>query len=449
MENVSFLLKIAAVTLLLAQAAITFGRMASCGQKTEALCLAGFCLFLSAMLVVREDSYLHDILTVLVLWTAGAFLLHVKKGRTAPGWSAACMVFMLVLALAWLLGYRETVPFTAFRAFGMAALSAVPLVTLHEMRKGARSSLFIATIGACWLWLFAGTTELVLRRLLLPSLDLQVWCLLLLAGCTAALVFQEGYPLRPGWQGRLHGLEGREQLMRSMYSRLLASESALAQQDRLVAFGVLALGAAHEFKNTLSLIKASAQFGLGCADPEMKDRSLRLLLEHADVGRESAVNLLEKISLGGREESRLLDAAADLSGFFRTVRAAFRGEGILLEVDLAVGVRFNARVSEVEQMLLNLVRNAVQAYRMKKERERGVIRVTARRTADMAVLEVRDAAGGVTAEASQHLFSGSSGLGLYLSRSLALQNGGTLEYRPADDGSIFVLAFPAEEVDDL
>jgi nitrogen-specific signal transduction histidine kinase len=66
----------------------------------------------------------------------------------------------------------------------------------------------------------------------------------------------------------------------------------------------------------------------------------------------------------------------------------------------------------------------------------------------MAVIEVKDRAGGVRADASHRLFTPSSartsgtGIGLSLSRSLAFQNQGSLDYEPIEGGSIFRLAFP-------
>jgi len=41
---------------------------------------------------------------------------------------------------------------------------------------------------------------------------------------------------------------------------------------------------------------------------------------------------------------------------------------------------------------------------------------------------------------------GSTGVGLYLARSLAERNGGSLAYRPADRGSCFTLSLPLSRV---
>ena len=62
---------------------------------------------------------------------------------------------------------------------------------------------------------------------------------------------------------------------------------------------------------------------------------------------------------------------------------------------------------------------------------------------------MRDNAGGVPSSLVPGLFTPSflgesgTGLGLYLSRSLARENGGALEHSPVQGGSIFRLTFPA------
>ena len=63
---------------------------------------------------------------------------------------------------------------------------------------------------------------------------------LTVCACTGWLVFQEGYPLRPGWGGGLDSGQAVEWAMRSMSRRLRIAEDALALQDRVAASGVLA-----------------------------------------------------------------------------------------------------------------------------------------------------------------------------------------------------------------
>jgi signal transduction histidine kinase len=451
MQNVDFLL-IAAVTLFIAQAVLLLIRTSSCIHHVEPLTLAAFLFFLALWLVMPRALIRGPIL-LLSLWAGGVFLFTAAGRRNLGWWSGVSAGFPLALLLAGLLGYQNSVPYVAFRAFGIALLSVPAIGELFRLWRASRSRLALITLLSCCIWLAAGSGSLALDASGSPLLFLDSIPALLLASCTGLLIFHDGYPLQAGWRGGLVGLRARDRLAQEVFAKLLEKENALARQNRLIASGLLAVGAAHEFKNMLAHIRTTAEHGLRQSDARRKDDCFRLLLQHAETGRDTTIGLLENISRDGREKPRVIDAARDLAGFFRMLRAAFRGDGILIETDLASGIRFRCRRDEVEQVLLNLVRNAAEIYRAGPSAGERLISVTARRQEEMAVLEVKDKAGGVPVDAAHRLFTmsstgtGSTGLGLSLSRSLATQNEGSLEYEPVEGGSIFRLAFPIADED--
>ncbi len=452
MQNVEFFL-IPAVTLFLTQSALVLIRTRSCIRRDLPLMLAAFLLSIALWLLIPSGTILRDPTLVLPLWAGGAFLRTAAGRRSLALGNSVSAGFLLALLLAGLLGYHDSVPYLAFYASGTVLLSGLALGDLLRFWQVSRSNLALITFLCCCAWLVVGIGSRAWGFLGLPPSFPGSIPALLLAAATSLLVFHEGYPLHAGWGDSLSGLEARDRLTEEVFARLLEKENALARQNRLMASGLLAAGAAHEFKNILSHVRLTAAHGLRQGDTEAKDECLRLLLQHAEAGRDATIGLLESLSRDGREKPRVIDAARDLAGFFRMVRAAFRGDGILIEADLAPGIRFRCRMDEVEHALLNLVRNAAEVYRTGPADGKRVISVTARRQEEMAVLEVKDRAGGVPPEAAHRLFTpswtrtGSTGLGLSLSRSLALQNEGSLEYEPIEGGSIFRLAFPIADED--
>ena len=453
MEKVELVLHAAIITLLASEAVLLAARSLKCARRQEPLY---FAVFLGAVAVGLAFPFLlgtASILAVFTLWSAGAFLVE-ARGRTRHAklrlpWACACAAFICLLLAGSAAGLKSTTGLAVFDSVGMCALASFPVGLMVGIGRGSRSTPFFAALISACIWVAAATAHTVLSTLGFHYPDLAALALFVFSLCVGWLVFQEGYPSRAGWRGRLAALDLQERLPHAAYAGVLDHETALARHDRLVAAGLLVLGAAHEFKNTLSYIRVVAEAGLERAEPSRKDESLRLLLDHADAGRESAVGLLERLGREGREEPRVIDAEQELAQFLRLMRAGYRGEGILMSAALAPGVRFSGRKSEVEQILHNLVRNAVESLRSKGIAEQKLIEVTACRADGSAVLQVRDNAGGVTPAASRRLFAprfsqtGGTGLGLYLSRSLAEQNGGSLEYAPADGGSIFRLSFPA------
>jgi signal transduction histidine kinase len=276
---------------------------------------------------------------------------------------------------------------------------------------------------------------------------------LLLSLCTGWLIFQEGYPERAAGRGSLPGLAARETLSQALYARMSTNENALAGQGRITAAGFLALGAAHEFKNMMSLVGIAARHGLERKNAAAKDDCLRLIMEHAGAAQDSSIEVLERISSGQEDWPRVFDAGS-LSGPLRRAGAALRGRGIVIRTDLGARVLCLARRADVERIVLNLVQNAADSYFGQDREGAHVIWISARTEDECAVIEVRDAAGGVDESLRHMLFTpsfsgkGSTGLGLYLARNLALANGGTLDYRPLDGGSAFILGLPGVDSPD-
>ncbi|MDO9285427.1 MAG: ATP-binding protein, partial [Aquabacterium sp.] len=134
--------------------------------------------------------------------------------------------------------------------------------------------------------------------------------------------------------------------------------------------------------------------------------------------------------------------------------ASARGKGLDLRVEAAdVDAMFEGDPNRVRQIVANLVSNAV------KFTERGAVVVEARRSADGAVIQVRDTGIGMSPDATRRIFDrfaqaeagtasryGGTGLGLSICRDLAGLMHGTIgvESSPGQ-GSCFSLALPLPE----
>ncbi len=394
---------------------------------------------------------LQELLLIAAVWAAGAFLIRATSRRMLGPWVGGCAALCLMLAFARALGFEKSVPYIALRSFGIALLAATLLGMLFRIWRQKRSYPALATFVAGCAWLIGGSVRTISGGAAVSWGQFAGIPELLLCLCTGWLVFQEGYPERTAWRGGLQSLRPKEGLAQSMYSRLLAAESALAWQERVTAAGFLALGAAHEFKNMLSHVRLAARHGLEQEDRGIKNECLRLVLESANTGQDSAIEVLERISSGSGEAPCILDAATDLKGPIRRAGAALRGQGIIVQIDFDAGVVFRARRFEVEQIILNLIHNSAESYNSCPEDDERLITISAKTGDEWAIIEVRDSAGGVDESVRPRLFtlsasaSGSTGLGLYLSRQLALANCGSLDYQPIEGGSAFRLALPAAE----
>jgi len=441
MQNVA--LAAAAGTLFLVQAVLVAIRAATCVRKAVPLTFAAFLLLAGAQPMAAAGSGPGDVLALAAAWAAGAFFLRSARRHGYGAWTAACIAAAFTLLMARALGYAESVQYRLLRALVVVGLAAVPLVLVAATARTRRSVIAWLTLGAACGWL-AGAGAATWWGLG----QLSAVAGLPLSLCTAWTVFQEGYPERPAWGGVLASLKARQPQEPALYTRLLAAEGTLAVQERAVSAGYLALGAAHEFKNTISLVRLAAHHGLGQEDAATKDRCLQQIVEHTRTARDSAVDVLERLASQEESVPEILEAGRDLAGLLKRAGSALRGEGIVVDVRIEAGVRFRARRSHVEQIVLSLVHNAAEAYLRVPSEETRTITVTGGMLDDCAMIEVQDAAGGVRPDVRPRLFSpsasgsGNTGMGLYLSRNLALANGGNVDYLPLEGGSSFRLTLP-------
>ncbi len=443
MYDIPSVLRLLFAGLILFQITVLAARFFSCESRGELVRFAVFLIFLGLRIVMTPASPAFPGISVCVIWAAGTHLSGAGRSALRRAWTPAGAVFLFVLVFASLLGYGRSAPFTAFFAFFSGLFLCYPIALLASIVRETRRALHVFLLISVGLTLAAGAGEAALSFMGLPFADLASWAISLLTLCTAWLVFQEGYLLRTGRRG-FPGVEP----LKAAYARILATENALVIQDRLIVTGLLAMGAAHEFKNVLAHVRATAESALENPSQDHKDACLRLLAEHADAGGRAAVDFLVRFSREGREEAKPLDAAELLAGFAKTARAGLRSAGIILKTEAQNGIRLMGRRREIEQILMNLSGNAADCFKRGGGREPRIIELACRSLAEAAVIEIRDNAGGVPPACIEKLFqisssdSGSTGLGLYLSRSLAERNGGSLAYVPVDDGSCFRLTLP-------
>ena len=122
------------------------------------------------------------------------------------------------------------------------------------------------------------------------------------------------------------------------------------------------------------------------------------------------------------------------------------------DIELVVKDHFNEYLvidlSLINQVLINLIKNAIEAINGTPD---GKITVIMKREANHAIIAVIDNGPGVPHSNLHQLFvpfyttkANGSGIGLALSRKIVKAHGGTLEYERADEGTHFVARLPMQ-----
>jgi PAS domain S-box-containing protein len=238
---------------------------------------------------------------------------------------------------------------------------------------------------------------------------------------------------------------------------LEASRAQMVSSSRLSALGMMAGGIAHEINNPLAVIHASAANISRMAEsgslpvPVLKncnrisqtaDRISRIVRSLRHVARESSADEFRKTVV--RE---IVDETLELCA------ERFRAHNIRLVVSaIDPEAVIGCREAQICQVLLNLLQNAYDEL-LDREGDRWVkLDVTC--CAGWVVFSVSDSGPGISPEHRAHIMepffttkpvSKGMGLGLSISRSIALEHGGTLELDEASPHTCFRLKLPRPE----
>ena len=141
-----------------------------------------------------------------------------------------------------------------------------------------------------------------------------------------------------------------------------------------------------------------------------------------------------------------VDVSELIQGAAESLRIAVRAEQATIDLDLEPGLMVAIGSSDLTITISNLVTNAAHAG---KGSEATKIRIISHRsTSGKVAIDVIDNSGGMDAELAEAAFdlgaSGeeSTGVGLYLARSIIERAMGKLTWRSVDGGSCFTIELP-------
>lgn len=217
-----------------------------------------------------------------------------------------------------------------------------------------------------------------------------------------------------------------------------------AQQLKLAALGRLTASIAHEIRNPLSSINHATELLL--EDEARQSGDQRLLRIIRDNAHRLDRMVQEVLYLNRRDRAQ--PESIEVQGYLERFAQEFAGNekvpGSAFEFEFRNRRRISFDRTHLDQILWNLSRNAWRHGR----KGPGSIRIVldAGPSPDTLVLDVCDDGPGVSPGALPHLFepffttdAQGTGLGLYIARELADVNGARLEYVPRPAGATFRL----------
>ena len=241
-------------------------------------------------------------------------------------------------------------------------------------------------------------------------------------------------------------------------ARRAAMQTELARVARITTMGEMAASIAHEINQPLAAIVNNANASLRWLgqDPPNVERA-RSVLERvvSDGGRASEVirsirGMLEK----GSQERVQLDVNDLIREVMTFVRADLRHHGITVRSELADDLpRISAVRIQLQQVLLNLIANAVDSMTSIEDRAR-VLTVRSQKADDHGILiTVEDTGTGIDQTDLERVFEPffstkpeGMGMGLSICRSIIEAHGGRITASPASHGgSVFQVSLPPDD----
>ena len=258
------------------------------------------------------------------------------------------------------------------------------------------------------------------------------------------------------WEARIVALNDEEVLciVRDITERK-KTEARLRETSKLEAVGTMSLGIAHEFNNILMGIGGYAQLAReDLKNQEMVEKACKTITRL--VGRSK--NLIKRLSTFGKRE-KPHPAPINLTIVIGEALALQRRQLELANITIRKNFEKPSLVmadfSQIEQVFLNLIMNARQAMIAQGE---GMLKITVRDKAEMVETRISDTGAGISSEELPRIFQPffttkwkekddqvpSLGLGLWISRKIVEEHGGTIKAESSPgQGTTFIINLPA------
>ena len=237
--------------------------------------------------------------------------------------------------------------------------------------------------------------------------------------------------------------------------RLREQKREMARMVSNARAGAMGMALAHEVSQPLSTVAAYLHAARRLLQVGVASEPVRDALVKAEAEAQRAREVLERIR-DFVSNGNLNLTAVDLSSVAEKIGALCREEaaarGVQVEVEsMGLVPRVEADGVQIEQVLINLVANAIDAAAERSDaRGRVTVRVAAKGAAIM--LRVEDNGRGVAPELADNIFDAyqttkprGMGLGLHLSRRIVQRHAGRLWWEPITTGGArFVVELPTD-----
>jgi C4-dicarboxylate-specific signal transduction histidine kinase len=241
-----------------------------------------------------------------------------------------------------------------------------------------------------------------------------------------------------------------EKELRESETSLREAQTELAHVTRVTTMGELAASIAHEVNQPLAGIVTNGNASLRWLSgpvpnlDEAREAIQRIIRDGSRAGQVVArIRALSQKTRAARESVNINEAIEEIVVL---IGGELHRNQVVLRMDLAAHLPLvvGDRV-QLQQVVMNLILNGVEAMRPVAERERNLLIRTERREGDEVQVTLQDSGTGIDPRTREEIFDafyttkpGGLGMGLAISRSIVENHGGRLWAAPNEGpGSTF------------
>ncbi|QEY65891.1 sensor histidine kinase [Metapseudomonas lalkuanensis] len=253
---------------------------------------------------------------------------------------------------------------------------------------------------------------------------------------------------------RQRSREELEQLVEQRTAALRTAQDGLIQAAKLAALGQMSTALAHEINQPLTALQMHLASLRLMLDNGQLEQARKALGRHDELLQRMAsltghLKTYARKTPGGLRECLELGSVVDKS--LQLLAPNLRDAKVRISQELAVPAWVSGDAIRLEQVLVNLLRNALDAVAGEADPQ---LWITLRRDGDHWVLEVADNGGGIAEDDLQRVFDpffttkpagAGLGIGLAVSYAIVHELGGTLSAANQGEGALFSLRLPVDK----
>jgi C4-dicarboxylate-specific signal transduction histidine kinase len=236
---------------------------------------------------------------------------------------------------------------------------------------------------------------------------------------------------------------------------LLIAQSELTRMSQLTTMGAMAASIAHEINQPLAAIITQGQAGirwLSKTTPDLEEAtaSLRRIVENA-ARVSTIINGIRAMFKTDSGEKADIDIKELLLEVLSFADGELHRDGVLAQTDLAENLpSVRANRVQLQQLILNLISNAIEAMRCISDRPRLLAIKSELHVPDGVLITFNDTGTGIARQDADRIFapfvttkSNGMGMGLAICRSIVEAHGGRIWVTPGEPhGSVFHIFLP-------